>query len=45
MFDVSINLHKILEQLPDGVKLIAVSKFHPKEFIEVAYNEAPTDFR
>ncbi|WP_274289199.1 YggS family pyridoxal phosphate-dependent enzyme [Prevotella corporis] len=44
MFDVSINLHKILEQLPDGVKLIAVSKFHPKEFIEVAYNEGQRIF-
>lgn len=44
MFDVSINLHKVLEQLPDGVKLIAVSKFHPKEFIEVAYNEGQRIF-
>ena len=37
MFDVSINLHKVLE-------LIAVSKFHPKEFIEVAYNEGQRIF-
>ena len=44
MFDVSINLHKVLEQLPDGVNLIAVSKFHPKEFIEVAYNEGQRIF-
>lgn len=44
MFDVSINLHKVLEQLPDDVKLIAVSKFHPKEFIEVAYNEGQRIF-
>lgn len=44
MFDVSIYLHKVLEQLPDGVKLIAVSKFHPKEFIEVAYNEGQRFF-
>ena len=44
MFDVSINLHKVLEQLPDGVKLIAVSKFHPKEFIEVAYNDGQRIF-
>ncbi|WP_276908943.1 YggS family pyridoxal phosphate-dependent enzyme [Hallella colorans] len=35
--DVAKNLSKVLEQLPEGVSLVAVSKFHPKEYIEAAY--------
>ncbi len=41
MFDVAKNLHEVLDTLPDGVKLVAISKFHPKEYIEVAYREVP----
>ena len=29
MFDVAKNLHEVLDTLPDGVKLVAISKFHP----------------
>lgn len=35
--DVAKNLSKVLGQLPEGVSLVAVSKFHPKEYIEAAY--------
>ena len=39
MYDVANNLHKVLGTLPDGVKLVAISKFHPNEYIEAAYQE------
>ena len=39
MYDVVNNLHKVLGTLPDGVKLVAISKFHPNEYIEAAYQE------
>ena len=39
MYDVANNLHKVLGSLPDGVKLVAISKFHPNEYIEAAYQE------
>ena len=39
MYDVANNLHKVLGTLPDGVKLVAISKFHPNEHIEAAYQE------
>jgi len=35
---IASNLEKIKSTLPDRVKLVAVSKFHPKEDIEQAYN-------
>ena len=35
--DVAKNLCKVLGHLPEGVSLVAVSKFHPKEYIEAAY--------
>ena len=35
---ISDNLHIIKNNLPDCVKLIAVSKFHPAEAIQTAYN-------
>lgn len=35
---ISDNLHIIKNNLPDRVKLIAVSKFHPVEAIQTAYN-------
>ena len=44
MFDVAKNLHEVLDELPDGVKLVAISKFHPKEYIEVAYREGQRIF-
>ena len=32
-FDVKTNLKKVLSDLPGGVKLVAVSKYHPAEYI------------
>lgn len=35
---IAERLHRIWATLPEGVKLVAVSKFHPAERIEEAYN-------
>lgn len=35
--DVAENLKGVLSQLPEGVRLVAVSKYHPAEDIEAAY--------
>lgn len=35
---VSERIHEILGTLPDGVKLCAVSKYHPAEMIQEAYD-------
>ena len=35
--DVAENLREVLGNLPDGVQLVAVSKFHPEEYIKAAY--------
>lgn len=37
MVDVAENLKQVLGNLPEGVRLVAISKFHPKEYIEAAY--------
>lgn len=44
MYDVATNLHKIKDNLPKGVELIAISKYHPKAYIEAAYNEGQRIF-
>jgi pyridoxal phosphate enzyme (YggS family) len=38
MFDVITPLTEILAELPKTVRLVAVSKYHPAEYIEAAYN-------
>lgn len=35
--DVAKNLNEVLGNLSPGVCLVAISKFHPKEYIEAAY--------
>lgn len=35
---IASNLNKIKQTLPNNVKLVAVSKFHPTEALEEAYN-------
>lgn len=35
--DIQANLKEVLDQLPEGVRLVAVSKFHPNEAIEEVY--------
>ena len=44
MYDVAKNLHEVLRNLPDGVKLVAISKFHPNEYLEAAYREGQRIF-
>ena len=37
MNNIAENLQQVLGELPAGVRLVAVSKFHPNEAIEEAY--------
>lgn len=43
-YDVKGNLREVLGNLPDGVRLVAISKFHPNEYIEAAYDEGQRAF-
>ncbi len=43
-YDVKGNLHDVLGKLPAGVRLVAISKFHPNEYIEAAYAEGQRVF-
>lgn len=36
--DVAKNLKVVLGNLPDGVRLVAISKFHPDDYVMAAYN-------
>ena len=38
MADIKKNLERVKAQLPDGVRLVAVSKFHPVEELQEAYD-------
>ncbi len=44
MYDVKGNLREVLGNLPAGVNLVAISKFHPNEYIEAAYAEGQRIF-
>ena len=35
--NIGQNIKEILSELPEGVRLVAVSKFHPQEAIMEAY--------
>jgi len=37
-------LHTVLDRLPQGVRLVAISKYHPNEYIEAAYAEGQRVF-
>jgi PLP dependent protein len=37
MYDVKGNIQRLREELPSGVRLVAVSKYHPEEYIKAAY--------
>lgn len=43
-YDVKGNLREVLGHLPEGVRLVAISKFHPNEYIETAYEEGQRVF-
>ena len=42
--DVAKNLHEVTDNLPEGVRLVAISKYHPNEYIEAAYQEGQRIF-
>ncbi|UKK73306.1 YggS family pyridoxal phosphate-dependent enzyme [Segatella bryantii] len=42
--DVAKNLHEVLDNLPQDVRLVAISKYHPNEYIEAAYQEGQRIF-
>ena len=44
MYDVKGNLREVLSRLPQGVRLVAISKYHPNEYIEAAYAEGQRTF-
>ena len=44
MYDVKGNLQMVLNRLPQGVRLVAISKYHPNEYIEAAYAEGQRVF-
>ena len=44
MYDVKGNLREVLGNLPAGVNLVAIIKFHPNEYIEAAYAEGQRIF-
>jgi len=44
MYDVKGNLKQVLGRLPEGVRLVAISKYHPNEYIEAAYEEGQRIF-
>ena len=44
MYDVKKNLHEVLATLSDGVRLVAISKYHPAEYIMAAYEEGQRVF-
>lgn len=44
MYDVKGHLKQVLGQLPEGVRLVAISKYHPNEYIESAYDEGQRIF-
>ena len=44
MYDVKGHLHQVLASLPKDVQLVAVSKYHPNEYIEAAYAEGQRIF-
>ena len=39
MYDVRAHLREVVSRLPQGVRLVAISKYHPNEYIEAAYAE------
>ena len=43
-YDVKGHLKSVLKSLPPDVKLVAISKYHPQEFIEAAYAEGQRIF-
>lgn len=43
-YDVKGNLRQVTDRLPQGVRLVAISKYHPNEYIMAAYEEGQRTF-
>ena len=43
-YDVKGHLRNVLADLPQGVRLVAISKYHPNEYIQAAYDEGQRIF-
>ena len=44
MYPVKEQLHRVLGTLPEGVRLVAISKYHPADYIMAAYEEGQRVF-
>jgi len=44
MYNVKDNLNEVLASLSDGVRLVAISKYHPADYILAAYEEGQRAF-
>ena len=44
MYPVKEKLNEVRESLPQGVQLVAISKFHPEEYVLAAYEEGQRIF-
>jgi hypothetical protein len=44
MYPVKEKLHEVLATLPESVRLVAISKYHPEEYIMAAYEEGQRVF-
>ena len=44
MYPVKEHLHRVLDALPEGVRLVAISKYHPAEYVMAAYEEGQRIF-
>ena len=44
MYPVKEKLNEVRQSLPEGVRLVAISKFHPEEYIMAAYEEGQRVF-
>ena len=43
-YPVKEKLHEVLTSLPEGVRLVAISKYHPEDYIMAAYEEGQRVF-
>jgi len=44
LYNVKAHLHQVLQSLPEGVRLVAISKYHPADYIMAAYEEGQRVF-
>ena len=44
MYPVKEKLRQVLQSLPEGVRLVAISKYHPEDYIMAAYEEGQRVF-